>query len=321
MFARYAYPQGATPANILADVCAILCGTTDKATLSAACDQTLTEIHFSLNPATWVMHDNAATATGKVLKQRAADDSCDKFLHLATTGNGDFTHGISETWNATTHVGTNNGYNGSSAFDSSQILVASGSFSPSSAPGFILIYSDKYLTHISFKSASWSSTNYSSCVEFSRSGPLMAGNKYPNWGIGDASAWNCIHRPRAKHLTSAGDCNCSSKTSGVGASLLFYGSGSIQPGMSFRNFLGVNEETIHNLQAVKDFSWHTSAMGYNAYLYDFLGYCLSDALLIPNESPGSGFDEYVVDGTTYVRDGYPCYTFGFYSLCLLFPKG
>lgn len=321
MFARYAYLQGATPANILGDVCAILCGTTNKATLSAACDQTNTEISFSLNPATWVLHDNAATATGKVLKQRAADDSCDKFLHLATTGNGNFSHGFSETWNATTHVGTNNGTNGSSAFDGSQNLTSSSSFSPSSAPGFILIYSDKYLTHISFKCASWSTTNYPSCVEFSRSGPLMAGNKYPNWGMGYASSWNCITRPRAKHLTLAGDCNCNSKASGVGASIPFYGFGSPQNSTSFLNFLGANEEVIYNLQAVKDLSWYTTSMGSAANLCDFLGYCLSDALLIPAGSPGGGFDEYVVDGTTYVRDGYPCYTFGYYSLILLFPKG
>ena len=149
----------------------------------------------------------------------------------------------------------------------------------------------------------------------------MAGNKYPNWGIGSQYYWNCLFRPRAKHTSQAGDCRCNSITSGVGASIPLYGCGYIQSSSSFLNFLGANEEIIYNLQAVKDLPWYTCSSESASILYDFLGYCLSDALLIPVGSPGGGFDEYVVDGTTYVRDGYTCFTLGYNSLSLLFPKG
>lgn len=64
MYAKYNYGALSTIANIHADICAILTGTTDKATLSANCDQVNTTISAAYNVAGWVTHDLTANSLG-----------------------------------------------------------------------------------------------------------------------------------------------------------------------------------------------------------------------------------------------------------------
>jgi len=109
MFARYNYSAGATVANIMADVCAILTGTTDKATLSASCDQTNTYIYNTYTDASWIMHDSAAGTNQVVLKGARHDDPTNYEYAMLDFNSVASKFGIRiyETWNETTHAGTN----------------------------------------------------------------------------------------------------------------------------------------------------------------------------------------------------------------------
>jgi len=64
MYARYNYSAAATLVNIINDMVAILTGTTDKATLSAGCDQTNTFILNTYSNAGWTLHDLTGTTVG-----------------------------------------------------------------------------------------------------------------------------------------------------------------------------------------------------------------------------------------------------------------
>lgn len=106
MYAKYSYNAGATQANILADVVAILTGTTDKNTLSATCDKPNTEILTTYDPAGWVMHD-AAAGTNKVVLKATNVDATTKYAVIDTNSAGYLVIHAAEAWNETTHTGTN----------------------------------------------------------------------------------------------------------------------------------------------------------------------------------------------------------------------
>jgi len=109
MFARYNYSAGATLANIKADIVAILTGTTDKATLSASCDQANTYIYNTYTNAEWILHDNAAGTNKVVLKGARFDDPTSyEYLMLDFYSVEDgLVINLYETWNSTSHIGTN----------------------------------------------------------------------------------------------------------------------------------------------------------------------------------------------------------------------
>ncbi len=107
MYAVYKYLNGATAANVLADVVAILTGTTDVNTLSASCDKVNSSI-FSTNAAGWEMHDASAGTNSVVLKAAVHDNASQyKYMWLTTNTAGYFGCALYETWNATSHTGTN----------------------------------------------------------------------------------------------------------------------------------------------------------------------------------------------------------------------
>jgi len=109
MFARYNYIAGSTVANIMADIVAILTGTTDKATLSASCDQANTYIYNTYTNAEWILHDNAAGTNRVVLKGARFDAPTGyeyAMLDFSSVANK-FGIKLYETWNETTHTGTN----------------------------------------------------------------------------------------------------------------------------------------------------------------------------------------------------------------------
>jgi len=115
MFAKFAYLSGATQANILADICALLTGETNKANLSASCDQANTEI-ISTVAAGWTAHDNSAGTNVRVLKAPLVDDAAQyKYLRIDVATAGAIKLYGNETWNAGTHTGTNATANSTSA--------------------------------------------------------------------------------------------------------------------------------------------------------------------------------------------------------------
>ncbi|MBF0341892.1 MAG: hypothetical protein HQL95_13155 [Magnetococcales bacterium] len=111
MNAKYTYVAGATAANILADLVAILTGETNINNLSASCNKPFTTIE-SITAAGWTLHDAAAGTNAKCLKAPLADDATTfKYVVLDTNTAGYVITKVYETWNATTHVGTNLAFN------------------------------------------------------------------------------------------------------------------------------------------------------------------------------------------------------------------
>jgi hypothetical protein len=109
MYAKYVYNSGATQANILADLTAILTGETTVANLSAGCNKTDTTITSTVE-AGWTLHDGASGTNKKVLKAAySGNASVFKYLEL------DYSYGINygitcqfyETFDNSTHTGTN----------------------------------------------------------------------------------------------------------------------------------------------------------------------------------------------------------------------
>ncbi|MFZ5531484.1 MAG: hypothetical protein ACOY4U_10620 [Pseudomonadota bacterium] len=108
MFARYNYKAGSTLANVIADIVAILTGTTNVNSLSADCDTANSLILNTYANASWVVHDSAAGTNKQVLKGARFDDGTSyEYLMLDFNTSGYVIMLMYETWNATTHAGTN----------------------------------------------------------------------------------------------------------------------------------------------------------------------------------------------------------------------
>lgn len=73
MYATYVYAAGATRANVLSDVTAILTGETNKTNLSAACVQASTSI-VSTIASGWAVHDSSPATDSKVIKAPHSDE-------------------------------------------------------------------------------------------------------------------------------------------------------------------------------------------------------------------------------------------------------
>jgi hypothetical protein len=107
MFATYTYTSTATAGNVLNDIVSILTGTTDKATLSASCDQANTTI-TSTYAAGWTLHDASAGTNAKCIKAPLADDPTKyKYVVIDTNGSTYVLSKVYETWDETGHTGTN----------------------------------------------------------------------------------------------------------------------------------------------------------------------------------------------------------------------
>lgn len=109
MYAKYTYNAGALIPEILADYVLLLTGTTDKTLLSASCDQVNTEIFVDAgNGAGWTVWD-AAAGTNKVCLRSIVKDSAGTYKYaLLDFSSAQYAYlGVYESWNATTHVGTN----------------------------------------------------------------------------------------------------------------------------------------------------------------------------------------------------------------------
>lgn len=105
MFTRYDYIAGATLAQVIADIALLLTGTSAKASLSASCAQANTNIIATV-AAGWSVWDAAAGTNAQVFRALNGDGTTYKYMYVGVTAT---TYDVRcyESWNATTHVGTN----------------------------------------------------------------------------------------------------------------------------------------------------------------------------------------------------------------------
>jgi len=135
----YAYSAGATQANVLSDLVAIFTGTTDVNSLSASCNKSLTTI-TATTPAGWTLHDGSSGTNKKVIKAPYLD-SGDKYVELDSYSTTNITLYMYETFNATTHTGTNKTGN-STYYPQRQDLTAGGKFYLFSSARYLAMVSD-----------------------------------------------------------------------------------------------------------------------------------------------------------------------------------
>lgn len=106
MYASYAYLSGITQAQILADLVAILTGTTDTSLLSAGCDKPATSILTTYAAAGWTVHDAAAGVNKQCLKATCAHGAIDKYVTIDTNTAGFVIIRPYQTWDNVAHTGT-----------------------------------------------------------------------------------------------------------------------------------------------------------------------------------------------------------------------
>lgn len=111
MFARYEYKAGSLVADVVNDIVALLTGTTDVALLSASCIKENSSIISDVTrPAGWELWDAAAVANGKCIRALNEDGSSYKYVVVYHNNVSGLQLRLYESWNASTHVGTNLAY-------------------------------------------------------------------------------------------------------------------------------------------------------------------------------------------------------------------
>lgn len=107
MYASYFYNTGATVTNIMADITAILTGTTDTALLSAACNKISTAVNATVNLSTWEVYDATAGANAVCFRAPLADDPAKyKFMVVDMNTSGYIITKLWDGWDAVVHNGT-----------------------------------------------------------------------------------------------------------------------------------------------------------------------------------------------------------------------
>lgn len=175
MYAKYEYNASATQANVLADIVKIFTGETNVNNLSASCNKTLTTITATI-PAGWTVFDAAASATSQVIRASYVDSgSSYKYVELKATSTSSFDVFGYESWNATTHVGTNKTGNTSSPQP----------WTTSTNGRFLLFASARFLAVVGEYSTTYGSGSYKGMTvvaEFSREQPWNDGT-YPSFAL------------------------------------------------------------------------------------------------------------------------------------------
>lgn len=108
MFAIYTTAGACSQAQFLSDMVALATGETNKANLSAGCNQAATSIFAGYQVAGWSVYDAAAGANAQTLRAQNQDGSTYKYATLNVLSAANFTFTLSESWNSGTHTGTNN---------------------------------------------------------------------------------------------------------------------------------------------------------------------------------------------------------------------
>ncbi|MBF0186006.1 MAG: hypothetical protein HQM06_16675 [Magnetococcales bacterium] len=163
MYAKYVYSAGSSQAQVLADVVAILTGTTDVATLSASCNKALSSITATV-AAGWAVHDVSAAINAQALRAANADSSSYKYVVIDTNTAGAIFAKVYESWDAGTHVGSNLAYNSDVASYAQRLDLSNGGT-------LYILASARFLLLASSIAAGWGSPSNggpSGCFERSR---------------------------------------------------------------------------------------------------------------------------------------------------------
>lgn len=108
MFFQYTYLPDTLAnmqTNVLADIVAIVTGTTNVNSLSAGCDKSNSLIVSDV-PAGWTLHDAAAGTNARCVKAPIADDpAAFKYVVLDTNSVGNILQKLYYSWDATAHTG------------------------------------------------------------------------------------------------------------------------------------------------------------------------------------------------------------------------
>jgi hypothetical protein len=168
MYAIYTYKSTATAAQVVADVVAIVTGTTDVSTLSDSCDKPASSI-TSVIPAGWELHDASAGTNAICVKAPLADDITKyKYVVLDTNTSGYIYTKVYETWNASTHTGTNLCYTSDVNTYSQKVSLTAGGRIYIAASVRALNVLGEYGTTYGSSSSGYA---WSGCCERSRIGP------------------------------------------------------------------------------------------------------------------------------------------------------
>lgn len=213
MFGHYYYNATATQANMVADLVAILTGETNPANLSSDCDTVNTTITATV-AAGWTLHDSAAGSNGQVVKAAHTDSGTQfKYLLLAPYSSTGIALTGYETWNATSHTGTN-----ANPTSASSVYI----YISTSVAGFITIASSaRFAAFQGNYDTTQGDGNYkgiSMIAEYSRECPWNVADTYPSFAV--ISTGDCINGTdkvypiRAKN-TSDSDVTGSSATGNI----------------------------------------------------------------------------------------------------------
>lgn len=206
MHAKYVSTSTATIAQIIADIAALIVGST-VASLSASCDKANTTLISTVAPG-WTVFDAAAPATGQVITAPDADGLTTKFVRIFAGNALSIDMQLYDSWNAVTHAGVN----------------PSNSFGATSGPAFTAgavntywIFATPRMLYITdagqLSRGAW---------EYSREIQYLKGTTYPCQMCVAASALNVnvpadLFVPRVKALSAAGDLTAASSTLRMGS--------------------------------------------------------------------------------------------------------
>lgn len=280
MFAAYSYNAGISSANFLSDVVAILTGETNVNNLSSGCNKSLSTINTTYSSAGWTIHDANAASNRVVIKAVCADGVTTKYVSLDTQTTGKLSHCGNETWDATTHTGTN--FLGASSFQS--LSSVSAGFDLTS--GTMYIYADQKNIIITYKTTGALMQISAPAVELTRDSAIAAIDKgYPCWG-GIPNGAVYIATPRIKNMTASGDATGASNYARIQLASVYQTS--YQMSGSGRD---KTEATIIG-----------TLPPYAGFIYSviYFGNMNIDAIFTIN-SIGSELDEIQISGKTYVR--------------------
>jgi hypothetical protein len=192
MYCTYTYKAGATVANILSDVIAILSGTTSVSSLSSSCVSGQTNINASVYSAGWTVIDTSFQGSNVVALSAAYADtsSYGKYISIDLNTTGYILLKGWETW--TPGIGgTNLSYNSDLVGYAQRLNTVSG--------GVLYIYANKSCIHMfSFQSSVFGNSNNNTAsfiAERTRAGlwDTPTNNLYPLLVSG---YWIGVYTPR-----------------------------------------------------------------------------------------------------------------------------
>jgi hypothetical protein len=194
MFAKYVSNTNTTQAQVMSDLALLLSGSPLSA-LSASCDKANSQLISTVAPG-WTIVDTLAANAGYVLAASDANGLTTKNVKLFPPTSATLDILGYDTWNATTHVGTNT-------------TTASTSVLAYSTPAILTYW--LFATPRSLFIAS-SGQQGIGAFEFTRDAAYLVGSNYPCFATANinalvGSSGGTLSAPKIKNFIAAGDLN------------------------------------------------------------------------------------------------------------------